>query len=484
MRTHAKQGKRTGANLRFSVLSFGLGAFFATLLIYAGTVTPFLRYENILNFVGSFAYVSLATLLLCSAAFLGALLCGKTLPHRIISGVGGILYLVSSAAFCYLALMGVNDPLPLYLGAIACGIGDCCLCVVWSRRFRTFDLRSALFNVAVACLLAIVAYTAYVLLAPVVGVGLFLTLAAVAVVMPLASSASRGADTTRASGNDAPVVLRSLTGFADVVTKPALGLLVFSFVMGLTNFSFVEHYATYLAASSIAALTLAIIAFFRPKRPLTHLLYRDLVPFLAIVALAVPTVVMTLAGPSSITMFFTLLLYTFAAFLTLATLCAIANASEFSSDLVFITALVLFSVASLAGLLCSTQLSADMISVTTTVVTTAYAFLTVAMRTTKPDTTVFDQEAFDDEASPVDRNRHGHENDHDRIAEACARLSEEHRLTAREREILQYLAEGHSGAYISDVLFISPNTARTHIHNIYRKLDVSSREDILRMAKG
>ncbi|MFR2588792.1 MAG: helix-turn-helix domain-containing protein [Adlercreutzia equolifaciens] len=50
--------------------------------------------------------------------------------------------------------------------------------------------------------------------------------------------------------------------------------------------------------------------------------------------------------------------------------------------------------------------------------------------------------------------------------------------------MLAYLAEGHSGAYISDVLFISPNTVRTHIHNIYRKLDVSSREDILRLTKG
>ena len=66
----------------------------------------------------------------------------------------------------------------------------------------------------------------------------------------------------------------------------------------------------------------------------------------------------------------------------------------------------------------------------------------------------------------------------------CAQLADAHNLTAREQEILAYLAEGHSGAYISDVLFISPNTVRTHIHNIYRKLDVSSREDILRLTKG
>lgn len=71
----------------------------------------------------------------------------------------------------------------------------------------------------------------------------------------------------------------------------------------------------------------------------------------------------------------------------------------------------------------------------------------------------------------------------DTLAARCARLAEAHSLTAREREILEYLAEGHNGSYIASVLFISPNTARTHIHNIYRKLDVSSREEILRLTR-
>ena len=56
-------------------------------------------------------------------------------------------------------------------------------------------------------------------------------------------------------------------------------------------------------------------------------------------------------------------------------------------------------------------------------------------------------------------------------------------LTAREREILGYLAEGHNDAFIAEALVISPNMARTHIRNIYRKLDVSSREDILRLTR-
>lgn len=65
--------------------------------------------------------------------------------------------------------------------------------------------------------------------------------------------------------------------------------------------------------------------------------------------------------------------------------------------------------------------------------------------------------------------------------EACEIIAEQYGLTGREQEILALLARGHNGVYISEILFISPNTVRTHIHNIYRKLGVSSREEILSM---
>ena len=67
---------------------------------------------------------------------------------------------------------------------------------------------------------------------------------------------------------------------------------------------------------------------------------------------------------------------------------------------------------------------------------------------------------------------------------AVTSLPPPYSLTGREREILGYLALGHSGAYISEELLISPNTVRTHIHNIYRKVGVASREDIVRLVWG
>ena len=48
-------------------------------------------------------------------------------------------------------------------------------------------------------------------------------------------------------------------------------------------------------------------------------------------------------------------------------------------------------------------------------------------------------------------------------------------LTDRELEILQYVAEGLTNQKIGDRLYLSANTVKTHLRNIYGKLDVNSR---------
>ena len=48
-------------------------------------------------------------------------------------------------------------------------------------------------------------------------------------------------------------------------------------------------------------------------------------------------------------------------------------------------------------------------------------------------------------------------------------------LTEREIEVLTLIAEGASNKIIADVLFISENTAKTHVRNILEKLQIRSR---------
>ncbi|MBP6861966.1 MAG: response regulator transcription factor [Neisseriaceae bacterium] len=48
-------------------------------------------------------------------------------------------------------------------------------------------------------------------------------------------------------------------------------------------------------------------------------------------------------------------------------------------------------------------------------------------------------------------------------------------LTAREREILAYLAKGASNKVIAEALAVAPSTVKVHVQNILRKLQLSSR---------
>ncbi len=57
-------------------------------------------------------------------------------------------------------------------------------------------------------------------------------------------------------------------------------------------------------------------------------------------------------------------------------------------------------------------------------------------------------------------------------------------LTAREREILQLMAQGYSNQKIADRLYVSINTIKTHISNLFDKLEVRSRVEALVRARG
>lgn len=53
-----------------------------------------------------------------------------------------------------------------------------------------------------------------------------------------------------------------------------------------------------------------------------------------------------------------------------------------------------------------------------------------------------------------------------------------YQLTAREMEVIEYLLRGSTNQEISEVMFIHIDTVKTHLKNIYRKLDVSHRAQV------
>lgn len=60
--------------------------------------------------------------------------------------------------------------------------------------------------------------------------------------------------------------------------------------------------------------------------------------------------------------------------------------------------------------------------------------------------------------------------------------SKEEVLSERELDILRNLINGLDYKQISERLFISPNTVRTHISNIYKKLHVNNKAQAIKMA--
>jgi DNA-binding NarL/FixJ family response regulator len=56
-------------------------------------------------------------------------------------------------------------------------------------------------------------------------------------------------------------------------------------------------------------------------------------------------------------------------------------------------------------------------------------------------------------------------------------------LTKREREILQLVAEGYSNSRVARTLWVTEQTVKFHLSNVYRKLDVCNRTEASRWAQ-
>jgi DNA-binding CsgD family transcriptional regulator len=61
---------------------------------------------------------------------------------------------------------------------------------------------------------------------------------------------------------------------------------------------------------------------------------------------------------------------------------------------------------------------------------------------------------------------------------------ESYDISKRERTILELVLKGKTNNEIADQLFISPNTVRNHIYNIYGKTQVKNRIQLKTLCDG
>ena len=62
-------------------------------------------------------------------------------------------------------------------------------------------------------------------------------------------------------------------------------------------------------------------------------------------------------------------------------------------------------------------------------------------------------------------------------------ISDAYSITVREADVLQLLTNGSSYKQIADELFLSTNTIRKHVENIYRKLHINTKVEAIQLVQ-
>lgn len=65
------------------------------------------------------------------------------------------------------------------------------------------------------------------------------------------------------------------------------------------------------------------------------------------------------------------------------------------------------------------------------------------------------------------------------MLERCRSVAGRFGLSDREFDVLYLLAQGWSRTHIRETLFISKGTVDTHVHHIYAKLGVTSKDSLM-----
>ena len=63
-------------------------------------------------------------------------------------------------------------------------------------------------------------------------------------------------------------------------------------------------------------------------------------------------------------------------------------------------------------------------------------------------------------------------------------IARSHGITNREVEIMLLVTTGRSAARIAESLGVSTATINSHVHHIYQKLDIHSRQELIDLLEG
>ncbi len=408
------------------------------------------------------------------------------------------LYLAGNVAVAALAFgPGAADEVPTAVSAVcggALGVGGVLLCAGWFLRIRWSDTRGALVGVVETCAAAFAVHAALQLLGP--GPIPQLVLCALAVLGTLGSLACL--PRCEQAAGDVPEVPQeqanwwdvfgrldaSLMGGGDEFAAPmsrGLFFVALPLLMGLAWISNgiaaadVSHGPAEVLLGSGAACLLAVpLATLKSDRALITTGFRALLPFVALAALTGGTF-----APDGVRM--QLLHVGIVAYCTLYSLlmgALILSMPGRMRSLALPCAGLISLVVNLAALLAAAPSEGTAATAVQPLIAATCLLGSAALLLTTPGARMWahmmDLIPLEDlQAAPAGPT----------FEERVERLSGEYGLTAREAQVLPALTRGHGAAFIAQELGVSESTVRSHRTNIYRKLGVGSREELIALVE-
>ncbi|MEC4184152.1 helix-turn-helix transcriptional regulator [Adlercreutzia sp. R21] len=449
----------------------GLGVHWAwAYLAFFSSKIFFLAGEGSLPRLAWIASMVMAALLFGVCAGLRTRLVGIVTQGRfyILAGAllsGGTLLM----AVCPLAL--VSPDIIVLVAALFCGLGSTFMQLQWGVRLAQLENRQITATALLAFLFAIVVYL-------VVALGLVSTLAVVVVVLvPLAS----------------PLLLYNAGPFemagaqASVARlRPGLlvGIFLFQFVSTLIRSLFVDAQdssfdsiqALWLAVAG-GALVILLVAFAIAKRlPSAVMAYFGVLPFMT-AGLSVLAVSGFEEGGKLANCF------VFVGHVVFSVFIWISLARHSRADLpsligVFAIGLAMTAAGSgLGGIFGSVVGEGLAGQQSGTIWTVTSCVLLMVLVVVVPFTFPLGKEGASTSNRRNDTEKKGR-GAHDDVV---SQLATEHFLTERETDVLGLLAQGYSSKKIQQTLTIAQGTVNSHVRNIYQKLGVHSRDELIEL---
>lgn len=369
----------------------------------------------------------------------------------------------------------------LALAGALLGAADLMALLLWARFSATLSLRAVYIYVTVCNGASLVLYGVFTFVAPAAVLPLSALIFLVAVLC-----AKRALD-GRAAEEDFGFSAPAFRDLGRSLWHPLLGTAILCFMGGLMlqisgqqDLSLGAFQQTSLGASAVAIGCLLVPALLVRKPLNLGRLYAVALPLSAAGFLLLPLIWNAAGG---IVNAFAQVGSMVAALILWCMMADGARCTRISPVLLFSLAQIITTAASLGGTLVGFANAASIrpgdLTLTTVALVSVYLLLLAALLLFRNR----DGAARDGEApasgSAGEGGAGAGTSPEEALAARCAAVAERYGFTPRERDIFLLLAQGHTMPAISERLFVSENTVKSHAKRIYQKLDIHTRGELI-----